>query len=44
MTPNPKDFDTLEEFLAAVLAAAMQKWADAGKPMPGPKHGGGGGP
>lgn len=44
MTPNPKDFATLEEFLAAVMKEAMQKWANAGKPMPTPQHGGGGGP
>ena len=44
MTPNPKDYARLEEFLAAVLAEAMANWMKAGKPMPTPQHGGGGGP
>ena len=44
MTPNPKDYATLEEFLAAVNAAALEAWMKAGKPMPTPQGGDGGGP
>ena len=44
MNIHPKDYETLEEYLAAVNAWAMQQWMKAGKSMPEPEHGGGGGP
>lgn len=40
---DPKDFTTVEAFLAAVIAEAMQKWANAG-PRPTTQGGDGGGP